>query len=133
MGLVKLEKGQILHRAGSDIVETIEVIVKGSLKISNQFTSITLSVGSFIGIVEAPGAPYNYTIEALEETSVYSYPYDNADDIPNVVRSNPKIAPILAAQSVESAFKCCDIFEKEFEDALSEYEQIISDYNRPFV
>ncbi len=129
MGLVKLEKGQILHRAGSDIVETIEVIVKGSLKISNQFTSITLSVGSFIGIVEAPGAPYNYTIEALEETSVYSYPYDNADDIPNVVRSNPKIAPILAAQSVESAFKCCDIFEKEFEDALSEYEQIISDYN----
>ncbi|SCX81824.1 cyclic nucleotide-binding domain-containing protein [Butyrivibrio sp. INlla14] len=129
MGLVKLEKGQILHRAGSDIVETIEVLVKGSLKISNQFTSITLSVGSFIGIVEAPGTPYNYTIEALEETSVYSYPYDNADDIPNVVRSNPKIAPILAAQSVESAFKCCDIFEKEFEDALSEYEQIISDYN----
>ena len=129
MGLVKLEKGEILHKAGTDIVETVEVLVKGSIKISNQFTSITLSVGSFIGIVETPGTPYNYTIEALEESSVYSYPFDSQDDIPNVVRSNPKIAPILAAQSVETAYKCCDIFEKEFEDAQAEYEQIISDYN----
>ena len=68
MGLVKLEKGEILHKAGTDIVETVEVLVKGSIKISNQFTSITLSVGSFIGIVETPGTPYNYTIEALEES-----------------------------------------------------------------
>ncbi|SFC37387.1 cyclic nucleotide-binding domain-containing protein [Butyrivibrio sp. YAB3001] len=128
MGLVKLEKGQVLHKAGTDEVSTIEVVVKGSLKISNQFTSISLGVGGFVGIVETPGEKYTYNIEANEESAVYSYPYESVDDIPNVVRSNPKIAAILAAQSVEAASKCCDVFEEEFDDAMHEYETIISDY-----
>ncbi|WP_029232650.1 Crp/Fnr family transcriptional regulator [Butyrivibrio sp. VCB2006] len=128
MGLIKLEKGQILHKAGTDVVETIEVLVKGSLKVSNQFTSITLTVGSFVGIVETPGTAYKYNIEALEDSAVYSYSFESEADIPNVVKSNPKIAPILAAQSVESAVKCCDVYEQEYDDAMAEYDQIISDY-----
>ena len=70
MGLIKLEKGQVLHKAGADTVETLEVLVKGSIKISNQYTSIILGVGSFIGIVETPGNLYTYTIEAMEESAV---------------------------------------------------------------
>ncbi len=128
MGLVKLEKGQILHKAGTDTVETIEVLVKGTIKISNQYTSIEIGVGGFIGIPEVPGKPYVYTCEALEESAIYTYPYNSSDDIPIVVRSNPKIAPILAAQTIEGAAKCCAIYEKEFDDALAEYNQILSDY-----
>lgn len=128
MGLLKLEKGQILHKAATDTVNTVEVVVKGSLKISNQYTSITLGVGGFVGIVETPGSPYIYTYEALEEAAVFSYPFSDINDIPGVVRSNPKIAPILAAQSTETASKCCDIFEQEFDDAEKEYEQIKGDY-----
>ena len=127
MGLLKLEKGQILHKAGSDTVSTIEVLVKGSIKISNQFTSITIGVGTFVGIAETPGRPYVYTCQALEESAVYSYPFNSVDDIPLVVKSNPKIAPILAAQIVESAANCCDVYDKEFDDALAEYEQILAD------
>lgn len=128
MGLVKLEKGQILHKAGKDIVETVEVVVKGSVKISNAFSSITLGVGGFVGIVEKPGCPYVYTIEALEEGAVFSYPFNGKDDIPAVVRSNPKIAPILAAQSAEAASMTCDVFEQEFNETMTEYERLRSDY-----
>ena len=128
MGLVKLEKGQVLHKAGKDIVETVEVIVKGSIKISNAFSSITLGVGGFVGIVETPGEPYVYNIEALEEGAVYSYPFNSKDDIPKVVMSNPKIAPILAAQSAEAAALCCDAFEQEYNETLTEYEKIKADY-----
>ena len=127
MGLIKLEKGQILHKAGTDIVSTVEVLVKGSLKISNPYSSITAAVGTFIGIVEHPGKPYNYTIEALEESAVYSYPYESIDDIPKVIRSNPKIAPILAAQSTDTAALVCAAYDKQFDDALKEYEQIMAD------
>ena len=127
MGLVKLEKGQILHKAGSGSVDTIEVLVKGSIQVSNQFTSIVIGVGTFVGIAETPGAPYVYTYKALEESSIYTYPFSSIDDIPIVVRSNPRIAPILAAQIVESATKCCDVYDKEFDDALAEYDQILSD------
>ena len=128
MGLIKLEKGQILHKAGTDIVSTVEVLVKGSLKISNPFSSITTGVGTFIGIVERPGKPYNYTIEALEESAVYSYPYESPADIPKVVKSNPKIAPILASQSTDTAAVVCAVYDQQFDDALKEYEQIMADY-----
>ena len=128
MGLVKLEKGQILHKSGSDTVSTIEVIVKGSITISNDYTSIVLGVGGIIGVPEVPGKPYIYTCEAREETTVYTYPYNSSEDIPLVIKSNPKIAPILASQMIEGAAKCCEAYEKEFEDAQAEYDKIISDY-----
>ena len=118
MGLVKLEKGQMLHKAGTDVVSTIEVLVKGSLKISNQYSSITLGVGSFVGIVEHPGKPYIYSIEALEESAVYSYPYESEEDIPKVVKASPKIAPILASQSTEAAAIVCAVYDQQFDDAL---------------
>ena len=128
MGLIKLEKGQVLHKAGTDTVETLAVLGKGSIKISNQYTSIILGVGSFIGIVETPGNLYTYTIEAMEESAVYSYPFNSKEDIPKVVKSNPKILPVLAAQSIDCAAKCCDVYEKEYDDATKEYEQLVADY-----
>ena len=128
MGLIKLEKGQILHKAGKDIVSTVEVLVKGTLKISNPYSSITAGVGTFIGIVEHPGQPYNYTIEAIEESSVYSYPYESIEDIPKIVRSNPKIAPVLAAQSTDTAARICAVYDQQYDDVIKEYDQLMADY-----
>ncbi len=128
MGLLKLEKGQIFHKAGNDIVETVEVLVKGRVRISSTYSSIILNVGAFIGAVETPGQPYSYTYEALEESAVYSYPYESRDDIAKVVKSSPKIAPVLAATSAESAATVCAIYDTEFDEALKEYEQIVADY-----
>ncbi len=128
MGLIKLEKGQILHKSGSDIVSTLEVLLKGRLKISTQYSSITLNTGGFAGIVEKPGKPYAYDYEALEESTVYAYPFESINDIPKIIRSNPKIAPVLAATSSESAAIVCAVYEKEFDDAIAEYDKILADY-----
>ena len=128
MGITKLEKGQFLHKADQDTVSSVEVVVKGSIQISNAYSSIICNVGGFIGIVENPGTPYAYNYEALEETTVYSYTFNSPDDLPKIIKSNPKIAPILAAQSSEIAAKACAAYEKQFDDALQEYEQIMADY-----
>ena len=128
MGILKLEKGQILHKAGSDEVNSIEILVKGSIKVSNQNTNIVLTVGAFAGAVEKPGKPYVYTYEALEESAVYSYPFESLDDIPNIIRSNPKIAPILASTAMSSASAVCAVFDQEYDIAISEYEQLMADY-----
>ena len=128
MGLLKLEKGQIFHKAGTDIVETVEILVKGRVRISSTYSSVVLNVGAFIGVVETPGHPYVYTCEALEESAVYSYPYESKDDIAKIVKLSPKIASVLAATSAESAATCCAIYDTEFDEALKEYDQIIADY-----
>ena len=128
MGILKLEKGQILHKAGIDVVNSIEILVKGSIKISNIQTDITLNVGGFAGAVEKPGSPYIYTYEALEESAVYSYPYESIDDIPNIVKSNPKIASILASTAIASAASVCAVFEQETDMAIKDYEQLMADY-----
>ncbi len=128
MGLLKLEKGQFLHRSKTDEVHTLEVLVKGKIRISNDSTSIELVVGGIVGMVEKPGRKYIYSYEAIEESTVYSYPFETLNDIPKIVRSNPKIAPILAAQCVSSASDLCSIYEQEFEQALREYEQIMADH-----
>ncbi len=127
MGLLKLEKGQFLHRSKTDEVHTLEVLVKGKLRISNDSTSIELDVGGIVGMVEKPGRKYIYSYEAIEESTVCSYPFETLNDIPKIVRSNPRIAPILAAQCVSSASDLCSIYEQEFEQALREYEQIMAD------
>ena len=128
MGILKLEKGQVLHKAGTEEVNSIEVVIKGSIKVSNINTELKLEVGSFAGAVEKPGKPYIYTYEALEESAVYSYPFSSMDDIPNIIRSNPKIAPILASTSISSAAGVCAVFEQEYDIALGEYEQLMADY-----
>lgn len=128
MGILKLEKGQILHKAGTDEVDSIEVIIKGSIKVSSINTDIKLTVGGFAGAVEKPGKPYIYTYEALEESAVYSYPFESLDDIPNIIRSNPKIAPILASTAISSAASVCAVFDQEYDIALGEYEQLMADY-----
>ncbi|MCR5669403.1 MAG: hypothetical protein K6G10_00185 [Butyrivibrio sp.] len=128
MGLIKLEKGQIFQKAGQGEVSTIEVVVKGTMKVSDAYTSMDLGVGSFVGIAETPGNPYILTYEAVEETAIFSYPFEDVTDIPKVVKSNPKIASILASQSVSTAAAVCDIYDKEFDDALAEYEKVMADY-----
>ncbi|MBO6242393.1 MAG: hypothetical protein J6O61_16440 [Butyrivibrio sp.] len=128
MGIIKLDKGQFLHKTEKETVKTIEIVVKGSIQISNAYSSILCGVGGFIGIVENPGTPYIYDYQAVEETTVYSYDFNSRDDIPKIIKSNPKIAPILAAQSSEIAAGVCAAYEKQFDDALAEYEQIMADH-----
>ena len=44
------------------------------------------------------------------------------------IRSNPKIASILSSQAVDSIYQFFGAYEKLYDDALSEYEKIKSDY-----
>lgn len=128
MGLQTIAKGQILHKAASDSVNTVEVLVKGKIKIYDQYTQVVLNVGGIIGLIETPGKEYSYTYEALEDSAVYSYPYTSDDDLQVVIRSNPKIASILSSQACDSVYQFFGAYEKLYDDALSEYEKIKSDY-----
>ena len=128
MGLQTISKGQILHKAGNDSVSTIEVLVKGKIKVYDQYSQIILGVGGLIGLSETPEKEYSYTYEALEDCAVYSYPYNSDDDVRFVIQSNPKIASILSSQASDSVYQFFNAYDKLYDDALAEYEKIKSDY-----
>ena len=76
MGLVTLQKGQIVHKALTDTVNTLEILVKGKIRATDQFTSFHLNIGGIIGLIESPTKEYQYTYEAIEDSSIYTYPYE---------------------------------------------------------
>ncbi|MCR5468106.1 MAG: hypothetical protein K6F37_04020 [Lachnospiraceae bacterium] len=128
MGVVSLQKGEFLHKAGTEKVSSIEVILKGKLSLSDKNTKLVLGVGSIIGTAEKPGEDYKYNYEALEDCNVFSYAYNCEDDIPNVIRSNPKIAPILASQAVNLTLQFFNEYERLYGVVLNEYKKVQSDY-----
>ncbi|WP_408070897.1 hypothetical protein [Butyrivibrio sp. JL13D10] len=126
MGLITLNQNQILHKAG-DKVETLEIVVKGSVSIAIDGESISIGIGGILGAPEHPGSTYTYTYTALEETSVFSYPFTSIDDVFKIVASNPKISPILAAQTIKTAVLSLDKYNEDYERVLAEYNQLDTD------
>lgn len=126
MGLIQLKPNEILHKKG-DAVETLEIIVKGKMSISIEGGNIVLEVGGIVGACENPGEVHNYTCQALEETSVFQYPYNSVDDVYKIISSNPKITPILAAQSVKGTILALDKLNEDWEKAEAEYNKLKED------
>lgn len=127
MDIIKLKKGDILHEAG-DIVETIEIVSKGKIRISNAYSHLELGSGSVIGLSETPGEGYLFYYEAAEDTEVYSYAYLQTEDFAYVIRDNPKVAPFLASECIRMASAVYAVFEKQYEDADQDYQQIRANY-----
>lgn len=123
MGLITLNPNQVLHKCG-DKVETLEIVVKGSVSVIIEGEAIVVGIGGILGAPEHPGSEYVYTYTALEETSVYSYPFNSIEDIYKIVSSNPKISPILASQAVKIAVISLDKYNEDFEKTLAEYNSL---------
>lgn len=101
MGVREVKKGELIFHSGI-LVSSLDIVLKGSVQISNPYGSIQVGNGSILGILEDPGTNYTYHYLALEDTSLYSSPYKGSEDIVKVISSNPKISSIL----VSAAEKC---------------------------
>ncbi|WP_026494810.1 cyclic nucleotide-binding domain-containing protein [Butyrivibrio sp. WCD3002] len=126
MGLVNLKANEIIHKKG-DTVETIEIVVKGKVCVTIDGESITVEVGGILGAAEHPGKKYAFTYTSMEESAVYSYPYSSQDDLYKVVSSNPKISPILAAQTIKIIVSSIDKYNDDYDKICAEIEQIKKD------
>ncbi len=126
MGLITLNSNQVIHRSG-DKVESLEIVVKGSVSVSANGQSITIGTGGILGVAEKPGAEYIFTYSANEDSSIFSYAYTDISDIYKVVKCNPKIAPILAAQSVKTVVLSLDKYNDDYETIQSEYDRLDTD------
>lgn len=115
MGKVSIAKGESIHDSLQQ-VEKLEIVLSGSVKAYNAFSSMTLTVGGIIGCLESPGAAYSYTYEALEDAVVFEYAYTKAGDLERVIASNPKIIANLANAA-----------ERMYIESYQSYQRIVND------
>ena len=127
MGMKEFKKGEFIHRFG-DPVNELEILLKGSVKISNSYSFITVSNGSILGIIETPGTFYAYDYYALEDTSLYASPFESSKDIEKVIATNPKISNVLASASVKAVTDVYSRYSDLLQEANSFYKFVKSNY-----
>ncbi|MCR5666034.1 MAG: hypothetical protein K6G01_04335 [Eubacterium sp.] len=129
MGLINLERDAVLHNAG-DIVNTLEIVVKGTIVVSDGDGELELPTGSLVGVFENPDQEYAFTYYAKEDSAVYTYEYNEMEDIRKVLEANPKLMQMLTSRivsSVKDTFNMCakqvDLAHKEYHDLMRQFDE----------
>lgn len=101
MGKREVKKGELIH-SDSQLVNSIEVLMSGSVQASNLNITFNLAAGSIIGLFESPNTLYALRYVAAEDCVIYEYPYRKTEDLEKVIISNPKIAPNLVSAATHN-------------------------------
>ena len=112
-------------------VETLDIILKGSVRVYIGDAPIILGAGSVLGFSEKPHERYNFRYEAEEDCTLYSYPYQSEEELSKVIHVNERIAPSLAYAAVgltDSFYKRYVSLEAEAKQAYAALQEKRNDY-----
>ena len=102
MAVLKLEKGERLVKKGSKMTELFW-IVQGSVRQILKNEEILIEKGNIIGLAEKVNDTFTYDYVTNEECVIYSYPYENEEDLKKTFAAQPKNAPIFAMSAARGA------------------------------
>ncbi|MBQ1641407.1 MAG: hypothetical protein II571_04155 [Lachnospiraceae bacterium] len=102
MAMIECAAGTKLHEVGQK-VETVEIILKGSIRMNVGEDGVELKQGSIVGLTESPGGNFAFSYEASTDATVYSYPFTCHEDLEKILYVNQKIAPSITVQSIRNA------------------------------
>lgn len=117
-----------IHSAGEKVA-TLDIILKGSVRMvyPGNKEEVILKTGSVIGLAEKPGEIYVYSYQASEETTIYSYPFEDVLDVDKVISVNKKIAPVVASATVANAYNLYKFLHVVQGEAHKMYQQLQDD------
>ncbi|SDB29947.1 Crp/Fnr family transcriptional regulator [Eubacterium oxidoreducens] len=129
MGLTNLEQDAILHNAG-DIVKTLEIVVKGTIVVSDGDGELELPSGSLVGVFETPDQEYAFSYYAKEDSAVYSYEYNEIEDIRKVLSANPKLMQMITSKIVSSVKDTYDMCAQQVALAHKDYHTLMNQFEK---
>lgn len=102
MAVLKLGKGERFVKKGSKVTELFW-IVQGSVQQILKNEDILIEKGNIIGLAEKVNEIFPYDYVTNEECVIYSYPYENEEDLMKTFSAQPKNAPIFAMSAARGA------------------------------
>ncbi|MCR5000134.1 MAG: hypothetical protein K6A05_09915 [Lachnospiraceae bacterium] len=109
MAMIECSAGTKLHEIGQK-VETVEIILKGSIRMVIGDDGIELKQGSIVGLSETPNGSFAFSYEAATDATVYSYPFTCHEDLEKILYVNQKIAPSITAQCITNAVDMYNLY-----------------------
>ena len=70
MGIRELKKDEVLHTIG-ERVQKLDIVLKGTIRVSNSDGGMVLKTGAIIGAAEKPDEGYTFDYKADSDASVY--------------------------------------------------------------
>ena len=126
MGKVTYNAGDTICSSG-DSVDEIKIILQGTVVASGRFT---FQNGYLLGMDTDPHGHYGYDYVADEDCTLFTYPYNNLEDVDNIVRINPKICHYLTSATVMAFFAFRDAYEKAFAEVRDVYDEVQVNYEK---
>lgn len=120
-------KGTLIHGCYEQ-VGSLEIVLSGSVKVTDAHRSFTLTSGSIIGGLETPSTNYNFNYETIEDTVIFDYPYTKASDLEQVITANPKIISNLFQATSRTYMELYQIYEQQMLDANGLYKFMVETY-----
>lgn len=128
MALQTFKAGARLHTAENEMVETLQILVQGLVRIDNGIVTLDAGTGAILGLAEKPGSPYRFTYTVTSDAQMISCPYNSMEDIAAVIRSHAKISPILASENIRLICEALNVRSRKFSQVQTLYENILSGY-----
>ncbi len=126
MGKVEYQEGDVIH-AADESVSSLEVVLAGEVTLS---CGVTVRNGYIIGMECLPGEDYGFDYVAAADTTVFTYPYHEKDDLAKIIRLNPKISVFLTSASVFCAHDMLERCNGAFKTAQELFETTQEEYRK---
>lgn len=120
---IKLEKGVTLHAAG-DTVSTLDLIISGTIIISDPYNHMKLNAGDICGLFEQPFGNYSFYYEVAEDCVLHSYQYESSNTVRKIIESEKDSRTMC----IYSGMRTCSTFKKMIQNnilyAVREYHDL---------
>lgn len=99
MKKIDIPKGHVLHSRG-EAVQSLEVILRGNIMLRSDENMISAGSGTMLGAFCQNGDEYGCDYTADEDCTLLVYDYHTSDDIADIMKSMPSVAPAISSASI---------------------------------
>lgn len=128
MATQSVPAGKILHESGQPL-DTLYLIVSGSVSLSFPGGEILLEKGDIIGLLEIDYGTHMFTYEAAADTELIAYPYSIEKSIEGLLSVNEDLTNLFAISMFKQVCAMLDHYEVAKYACTNLYQSLLDNYN----
>lgn len=109
MAITEIKKGTVLFRSGQKL-DQLSIITKGCVKLINQNRELLLEKGDCLGLIDVFSSVHSFHAVTMEDTSIFTYPYEKQDDIRKILASAKDIPNIFTSSITKQTIELMNHF-----------------------